>query len=195
MGQGVFSAKQRGAVSCAVKTYDLAVLTLLSTGIWCGRHPIVTCASPRRSGQFPRKPGQKSPLERTVDVASWHITHCFFEDKYRVCNGFTTRLSRWRYVLVTPPAHACNAKKIFGRDIVDGVRLCSCNVSRAGRLASKFPENPVVSTAVNHFFDRIVYRCSSTTSLGLLSLATTFTFISTFAPRAILPRRTAGGAQ
>lgn len=195
MGQGVFSAKRQGAVSCAVKTYDLAVLTLLSTGSWCGQHPGVTCASSRQSAQFPRKPGQKSRLERTFDVASRCVTPCFAEDKYRVRNVFTTSPSRWRYALVTPPVHACNAKKIFARDIVDGVRLCSCNVSRAGRLASKFPENPVVSTAVNHLFDRIVYRCSSTTSLGPPSLATTFTFASTFAPRASQPWRRAGGAQ
>lgn len=195
MGQVVFSAKQQGAVSCAVKTHDPAVLTLLSTGNWCVRHPGVTCASPCRPGQFPRKPGQKSSLEPIFDVAGQCVTHCFIEIKCRVRNVFTTSPSRWRYALVTPPVHACNAKKNFARDIVDSVRLCSCNVSRAGSLASKFLENPVVRTAVNHLFDRIVYRCSSTTSLGPPSLATTFTFISTFAPRAVLPWCTAGGAE
>lgn len=195
MGQVVFSAKQQGAVFCAVKTYDLAVLTLLSTGSWCGRHPGVTCASPCRPGQFPRKPGQKYPLEPTFGVAGRCVTHCFIEVKYRVRNAVTTGLSRWRYALVTPPVHACNAKKIFARDIVEGVRLCSCNVSRAGRLASKFPENPVVRTAVNHLFDRIVYRRSSKTSLGPFSLANPFTLVSTFAPRATQSSRTAGGVQ
>lgn len=195
MGQVVFRAKQQGAVFSAVKTHDLVVLTLLSTGSWCGRHSGITCASPCRAGQFPRKPRQKSPLERTFDVASRCITRCFIEDKYRVRNVSTTSLSRWRYVLGTPPVHACNVKKIFARDIVDGVRLCSCNVSLTGCLASKFPKNPVVSTSVNHLFDRIVYRSSSTTSLSPLSLATTFMLVATFAPRAVLPWCMAGGAE
>lgn len=195
MGRVFFSAEQQGAVFCRVKAYDLAVLTLLSTDSWYGQHSSVTYVSPHHSRQSPPKPGQKSRLERTFDAASRWVTHCFIEHKYRFCNVFTTSLSRWRYALVTPPVHACNAKKIFARDIVDSVRLCTCNVSRAACLVSKFPENPVVSTTVNHLFDRIVHHCSSTTSLGPFSLATTFTFISTFAPRAIHSSSAAGGAE
>lgn len=113
---------------------------------------------PRRPALLPFQQSRKTRTAYVCHAESSRSTHCFYSHNDWLCNVSTTSSSRRRYGSVTPTAHACNAKKIFGRDIIDGARLCSCNVCRVGRLADKFPKNRVVSTAVIHSFNCIVYE-------------------------------------
>ncbi|HDR9178196.1 TPA: hypothetical protein QDB23_005492 [Burkholderia vietnamiensis] len=196
MKQVIFGAVQQSKVSSTVKAYALALLTMLSVGNWGGGHQSVARASPRQSAQFPRQSGRKPLREYASNVVLWSITHCFILNKYWVCNVSTTSSSRWRYVLVAFPAHACNAKKILGYRISDGTRLRACNVTRAGHFVSKFQINIAVTRSVNRLFDCIVYdRPHFTTLLGRLGLATSLTRFAAFVSPSIRPWLMAGGAR
>ncbi len=113
--------------------------------------------SSHQQASFPLRASRKARLAYLCHAESHYSTHCFNSNKYWACNVSTTDLPRRRYGPVTPVAQACNAKKNFAGLFLGGARLCSCNVCRAGRSADKFPENRVVSTAVTHSLNCIVY--------------------------------------
>jgi hypothetical protein len=145
---------------------------------------------------FPLRASRKACLAYLCHAKSHYSTHCFNSNKYWACNVSTTDLSRRRYGPVTLVAQACNAKKKFAGLFLGGARLCSCNVCRAGRLADKFPGNRVVSTAVTHSLNCIVYDRNhlfpSPDRLRLVGMAAHIT-----APRTSLATLflTAGGAR
>lgn len=157
MRQVTFDAVQRDAVLRMVKKNACLLFTISGareTHI-LGRNTVHV--SSRQPTPFPLQASRKARSAYLCRAVSRHSTYCFHSIKYWVCNVCTTGLSRWRYGPVTFAAQACNAKKIFAGRIADSAGLCSCNVRRAGHLADKFPENRVVSTAVTHSLNCIVY--------------------------------------
>lgn len=196
MRQVTFDAVQRDAVPWMVKKNACGLFTILGVREAHTLGLNTAHASPPQSARFLPHVSRKARLAYIRHAESHHSTHCFNSNKYWVCNVSTTGLSRRHYEHVTPAAHACNAKKNLARCIADRVGLCSCNVCRAGRFASKFPKNRVVSTAVTHSLNCIVYdRHQLSTSqdrLRLVGMASRIT-----APRISLTRlhQTAGGAR
>ncbi|WP_269509102.1 hypothetical protein [Burkholderia sp. IMCC1007] len=157
MEQVTFGAAEPDAARRMVRRYAHSFLTIWGKGAALGVRANATRAPLAQPTHFTPFSCRKPPLAVSCHVETWHATHCFYSDKNKVCNVSTTRLSRRRYGPVTLVAQACNAKKNFAGLSLDGARLCSCNVCRAGRLADKFPKNRVVSTAVTHLLNCIVY--------------------------------------
>lgn len=157
MEQVTFGAAEPDAARRMVRRYAHAFLTIWGKGAALGVRANATRAPLAQPMHFTPLSCRKPPLAVSCHVETWHATHCFYSDKNKVCNVSTTRLSRRRYEHVMLAARACNAKKNFAGLFLGGARLCSCNVCRAGRLADKFPENRVVSTAVTHSLNCIVY--------------------------------------
>lgn len=155
MRRVTFDAVQRDAVLWMVKKNAYALFTILGVREVHGRN--TAHASSRRPARFPLQANRKARSTCLFHAVSHRSTHCLHSINYWVCNVSTTGLSRRRYGPVTLVAQACNAKKNFAGLFLDGARLCSCNVCRAGRLADKFPKNRVVSTAVTHLLNCIVY--------------------------------------
>jgi hypothetical protein len=157
MRQVTFEAVQRDPVLQRVRKHARMFLTLLDARAanFLGRN--AAHASSRQPARFPIQASRKARARGVCRAESRHSTYCFNSTKYWVWNVCATGLSRRRYGPVTPVAQACNAKKNFAGLFLGGARLCSCNVCRAGRLADKFPENRVVSTAVTHSLNCIVY--------------------------------------
>lgn len=196
MRQVTFDAVQRGAVLWMVKKNACALFTILGVrkAHTLGRN--TAYASPPQSARFLLHASRKARSAYICHAESHHSNHCFNSDKYWACNVSTTGLSRRRYEDVMLVAHACNAKKNFAGLFLGGARLCSCNVCRAGRLADKFPENRVVSTAVTHSLNCIVYDrnhlSTSPDRLRLVDMAARTTARRIFSTRLHL---TAGDAQ
>ncbi len=156
MRRVTFDAVQRDAVLWMVKNaYALFTILGVREVHVLGRN--TAYASSRRPARFPLQANRKARSTCLLHAVSHHSTRCFHSIKYWVCNVSTTGVSRRRYGPVTLVAQACNAKKNFAGLFADRARLRSCNVCRAGRLADKFPENRVVSTAVTHSLNCIVY--------------------------------------
>lgn len=195
MRRVTFDAVRRDAVPRMVKN-ACAFFTMLGVR---GTHILgqnTARVSPRQPTLFPLQTSRKVRSACICHAESPTLTNCFYSNKYWVCNVSTTGLSRRRYGPVTLIAQACNAKKNCAGLFLDGARLCSCNVCRAGRLAGKFPKNRVVSTAVTHSLNCIVYdRNRTPISQDRLRLAGMAARIT--APRISLTRlhQTAGGAR
>jgi len=196
MRRVTFDAVQRDVVLWMVKKNAWALFTILGVR---GAHILgrnTAHASSRQPVRFPLQAGRKARSAYIYHAESHHSTHCFDSTKYWVGNVYTTGLSRLRYEHVTLVAHACNAKKIFARDIVGGAGLCSCNVCRAGHLADKFPKKRVVSTAVTHLLNCIVHdRHHLFTAPDRFRLAGMAARISVPRISSTMPRLTAGGAR
>lgn len=196
MRRVTFDAVQRGAVLWMVKKNACALFTILGVrkAHTLGRN--TAHASPPQSARFLLHASRKARSAYICHAESHHSNHCFHSIKYWVCNVSTTGLSRRRYAPVTPVAQACNAKKNFARRIADRARLRSCNVCHAHHSASKFPKNRVVSTAVTHSLNCIVYdRHHLTTSpdrLRPVGMAARITALRISLTRL---HRTAGGAR
>lgn len=194
--QVTFDVVGRDSVPWMVRRSACALVT--SSEVYQG--PSLALDLGRPSSHFPGlftlEISRQARLRAVCHAELLRSTLCFHSDKNKVCNVSTTSLSRWRDRPVTPAAQARNAKKNFAGLLADRARLCSCNVCRAGRLAGKFPENRVVSTAVTHSFNCIVYErhhlVTSPDRLRLFGVAARIT-----APRFLLTGHhpAAGGAR